>query len=64
MVYMMAQEMGLGTPREAVVQILHGLAENRGIAIGLPGNASDEKLSALFVFALLDTRLAKVVPSS
>ena len=64
MVGSMAQEMGVESPREAVVRLLHGLSKSRGINIGLPANATDERLSALFVYALLDTRLARVVPTA
>jgi hypothetical protein len=64
MVAQMASEMNVATSREAIVKLLQGLAQNRGVSIGLPASATDEKLAALFVYALLDTRLARPVPTA
>jgi hypothetical protein len=56
----MAREMGEGvTLREAVDRLCAALAASRRVAIGLPDDVPDDTLARLFVFALLDTGLAK-----
>lgn len=64
MVESMAEVMGADTPRDAMRCILRDFAEDFGILITLPTDTPDERLSALFVYALLDTNLAKPVPSA
>jgi hypothetical protein len=60
MVASMAAEMGRDvTLREAVRRLCAGLAAYRKVVIGLPEDVSDETLARLFVFALLDTRVAR-----
>lgn len=56
----MASELGEGTSvRDAVKQICSALAQNRRVGIRIPLDLPDEQLAGLFVYALLDTRLAK-----
>lgn len=60
MVEEMAREMGDGvTVREAVERLCGALAAYRRVVIGLPEDVPDDTLARLFVFALLDTKLAK-----
>jgi hypothetical protein len=64
MVASMAAEMGEGvTVREAVNQLCAALAAYRRTVIGLPEDVEDDRLAQLFVFALLDTGLAKPIPA-
>jgi hypothetical protein len=60
MVSAMAAEMGddVGL-REAVDQLCAALAAYRRVVIGLPADVEDDTLARLFVFALLDTGMAK-----
>lgn len=63
MVASMAKDMADNLPvQEAVHHLLKGLAENRRLVIGLPGNLPDDTLTRLFVYALLDTGIAKPMP--
>lgn len=56
----MAAELGADiSVRDAVKQICMALAQNRNVGIRLPLDLPDEQLAGLFVYALLDTRLAK-----
>jgi hypothetical protein len=65
MVRSMAAEMGEDvTVRDAVELLLHALAENRRLIIGLPANVPVEDLTRLFVTALLDTGLAKTMAAA
>ena len=65
MVSSMAREMGDGvTLREAVERICAGLAAYRRVVIGLPDDVADDTLARLFVFALLDTGMARTVPDA
>jgi hypothetical protein len=65
MVASMAQEMGDGVGvREAVERLCAALALYRRVVIGLPEDVTDDRLAQLFVFALLDTGMAKPVPDA
>lgn len=55
MVHQMAAEMGSASVHETVGVLLTSLYRNRGVLIAIPEDAPDEVLSALFVFALLNT---------
>ena len=56
----MASEMGDGlSVRSAVQQLCSALAQNRRVGIRIPLDLPDDQLAGLFVYALLDTRLAK-----
>jgi hypothetical protein len=60
MVASMAAEMGDGVGvREAVDRLCAALAAYRRVVIGLPDDVEDDTLARLFVFALLDTGMAK-----
>jgi hypothetical protein len=60
MVASMAAEMGEDiTVREAVNRLCAALAAYRRVVIGLPEDVPDDTLARLFVFALLDTGMAK-----
>jgi hypothetical protein len=60
MVASMAEEMGDGVGvREAVDRLCAALALYRRVVIGLPEDVTDDRLAQLFVFALLDTGMAK-----
>jgi hypothetical protein len=60
MVASMAAEMdpGMGV-RETVDRLCAALAAYRRVVIGLPDDVEDDTLARLFVFALLDTGMAK-----
>jgi len=62
MVRSMAAEMRTPSLEAAVGKILHGLAMNRGVTIRLPSGLSDEALSRLFVFSLLETGVGQEMP--
>lgn len=64
MVRSMAEEMDAPSLEVAVGTILAGLAKNRRVTIKLPPGLPDEKLSRLFVFALLETGVGKPMPSA
>ena len=55
----MASEMGDISIHGAVQQLCSALAQNRRVGIHLPLDLPEEQLAGLFVYALLDTRLAK-----
>lgn len=60
MVASMAAEMGDDVSvREAVNRLCAGLAAYRKVVIGLPEDVTDDTLARLFVFALLDTGMAR-----
>jgi hypothetical protein len=61
----MAAEIGEGVSiRDAVRQLCSALAEHRHVGIRLPLDLPDEQLAGLFVYALLDTRLARPMASA
>lgn len=62
MVSSMAREMGAESIQTAVGNILVALALHRRILIKLPTDLDDHDLSRLFVYALLDTKVARPVP--
>ena len=62
MVEKMAEEMGSKSIESTVQDILLAIALHRRIMIRLPEGLDDEKLAAAFVFALLDTKIARPVP--
>ncbi len=65
MVASMAREMGDDvTVREAVERICAALATYRKVVIGLPEDVPDDTLARLFVFALLDTGMARRLPDA
>lgn len=65
MVRQMAEEMGTGIKTfDAVRTLCNALAEHRKVYIGLPGNVSEDILAGLFVFALLDLRISRPMPSA
>jgi len=60
MVASMAREMGEDmTVRETVDRLCAALAAYRHVVIGLPEDVEDDTLARLFVFALLDMKLAR-----
>lgn len=64
MVREMASEMEEVSLEAAVGKILMGLAKNRRIAIRIPQGLPDERLSTLFVFALLETGVGREMPKA
>jgi hypothetical protein len=65
MVAEMAREMGTNvTVREAVERLCAAIATYQHVVIAIPGDVPDDTLARLFVFALLDTGMAKRVPSA
>ena len=69
MVEMMAEEMSENPTealsiREAVDNLLFGLAANKGVLIGLPPDLPEEDLARLFVQSLLKAGVAKPIVAS
>lgn len=64
MVAVMAEEMGAKSVGETVSDVLAAIALHRKIVIRLPEGLDDEKLATLFVFALLDTKIASPLPQA
>ena len=62
MVAVMAEEMGSKSIETTVRDILLAIALHRRIVIRLPEGLDEETLSAVFVCALLDTKIARPVP--
>ena len=61
----MAVEMGGGfSLRDTVARLCSALAQNRRIGIHIPLDLPDEQLAGLFVYALLDTKLARPMASA
>jgi hypothetical protein len=59
MVSLMAQEMGADSIPIAIGNVLLTLALHRRILIELPTGLDDRALAAFFVYALLDTKIAR-----
>lgn len=64
MVARMAEEMGSESIEKTVRDILLAIALHRRILIRLPEGLDEETLSTLFVYALLDTKIARPVPQA
>ncbi len=65
MVASMAREMGEDmSVRETVDRLCAALAAYRRVVIGLPNDVEDDTYARLFVFALLDTGMARPMPDA
>lgn len=51
-------------PRDAIQAILGGLARHRGVHIRLQPDADTNTLARLFLFALLDQRILRPIPTA
>lgn len=57
----MADEMGCPSIASMVDEVLGAIAQHRKIVIHLPDGLADDELAEVFVFALLETKIARPV---